>query len=213
MSPRRSAVIIVGDDDKAGHGTTVEQVRAALTGIASDDRVPAASQGPQRPERALRSRTHDRAATGRSRASQRCLTTALLLLPDAVDWAELWRREFNERVARRRALTERATAPHIFAAPQDEQVARPLWIAARLAIGREQFTRRAARTSLGSMYLDREMTEKDLRERLDRHGLRTRRPARENCITTCCRRCRRSTPIEGGARLMELVERDEAGSR
>lgn len=128
------------------------------------------------------------------------------LLPDALDWDELYEREpHNDWLIDDFWPTGRQL--HIFAARKSKKSLVMLWCAANLAAGREPFTGRACQPRIVT-YLDHEMTEDDVLERLEAMGFQP-----DDLENLCYYLLPSMPPLDtpdGGARLMQLVERDES---
>ena len=128
------------------------------------------------------------------------------LLPVPVNWHQLWARETNNDW-----LVEDfwpvGRQLHIFAPRKAKKSLVTLWIAANLAKGFDPFTGRPCNPQT-VVYLDHEMTEDDVLERLEAfgflpdqlHGLSYYLLPSMPPLDT----------VEGGERLMQLVERDHA---
>lgn len=127
-----------------------------------------------------------------------------IMLPERVDWDALWLREaHNEWLVE--DVWPLGRQLHIFAGRKTGKSLLSLWMAAQLAIGRDPFTG-AHQAPIDVTYLDHEMTEDDLLERVESMGLMPAQLGRLNYYLLPS-----MPPLDtaaGGSRLMQLVERD-----
>jgi hypothetical protein len=127
-------------------------------------------------------------------------------LPVPIDWHALFARQ-NDIDWLVEDVWPAGRQLHIFAARKTGKSLLMLWIAANLAAGRDPFTG-AARSPVGVAYLDYEMTEDDLLERLEEMGFTPDRLGELRYYLWPS-----LPPLdsnEGGTRLLRLVERDNA---
>jgi hypothetical protein len=129
-----------------------------------------------------------------------------ILLPAPVDWHALWLRECNNEW-----LVEDVwplgRQLHVFAARKTGKSLVSLWMAGNIAIGRDPFNG-TPRTPMHVTYLDHEMTEDDLLERAEGMGFAPDQLANLHYYLLPS-----MPPLDtagGGARLMQLIERDES---
>lgn len=127
-------------------------------------------------------------------------------LPDPIDWEALYKRE-NDAAWLVEDVWPDGRQLHIFAARKTGKSLVMLWIAACLAAGRDPFTgRRQDRVRV--IYLDYEMTEDDLLERVEEMGFEPD-DLTELRYYLWPALAPLDTP-EGGRTLLAMVHRDEA---
>ena len=128
------------------------------------------------------------------------------LLPDPIDWHLLWKREpHTDWLVEDFWPTGRQL--HIFAARKSKKSLVTLWVAGCLSIGIDPFSGQR-REPVHVTYLDHEMTEDDVLERLEAMGFEPGDLGRLHYYLLP------SMPpldtMDGGGRLMLLVERDQS---
>jgi len=128
-------------------------------------------------------------------------------LPEPVDWHELFSRD-SEHEWLVEDVWPLGRQLHIFAARKTGKSLLMLWIAANLAIGRDPFTGRA-QAPQKITYLDYEMTEEDIVERLEEMDFTADQLAGRLTYYLWPSIAALDT-AEGGATLLELARRDEA---
>jgi DnaB-like helicase N terminal domain/AAA domain len=129
-----------------------------------------------------------------------------LLLPDPVDWFELFAREPQDEWLVD-GFWPAGRQLHVHAMKKTGKSLIALWIAVCLSIGRDPFTGEP-RSPITVTYLDHEMTAEDLVERTEAMGFS---PGQlDNLRYYLLPSMPPLDTADGGVRLMQLVERDHA---